>query len=353
MKSVRDIPSKRIWNFLHADTGFRIHMMFSCLLLSAFGICNAVSIWNIGQFVSNVPEINVSVATPQKFHDSLKIVPFVIRGFHDTLDSMAEKVGYNRNDSVSWFESLFGETKLDSLEGELHETRLAPFIENIKWKYFFEKYRRIDMYGVSRVPLVFREYLRLLPLFSCGGKLDRMQPPYIWVSGGMASSKSVVHVDNSNNQHCVLKGSKSFMLIPPYIKVNSPEFGWLVVDGTEEPVPEGFNEAYGEYAALIDTDDIDLDRFPGWKEVPWLRADLNAGDCIYMPAEWFHYVESKPEITVSWHNWFAFPDTWTDECIAEDAGTSISPSQCHYQSDYLTNSTPKIWHPNITSKCDL
>ena len=161
-----------------------------------------------------------------------------------------------------------------------------------------------------------------------------MASPHVWVSGGSSASKSVIHMDAYLNQHCVLKGRKRFMLIPP-MRIDTPEFGWVEADNPYVPKPKGFEDAYGAFFGHIDPDDVDLESFPKWKQVPWFYAELNPGDCIYMPYEWFHYVESDPEITVTWHHWFNLEPQWRESDVCENGGKGkrFSTDSCAFSAD--------------------
>ena len=344
---------EKIWNFFACSLIVILGIEMTAILLAvlSLGFATGKSIWEVGREIGSLPSLDLASTSPIEFYKMLFHKAFVVRKFHDTLDMMAEGEEYV-GDSVSWFESLMNDDRIDSIEGELWETRLAPVMHKAKWKYFIEKYKDMDIYAVTRAPKGLRPFLKLMPIFSCGGQLRHMAPPNVWVSGGIRSSKSVVHSDSQFNQHCVLKGSKSFLLIPPFIDIQTPEYGWVVIDGENGP-PEGLADAYGEYAE-IDPDNIDLDKHPGWRDVPWFRADLEAGDCIYMPLNWYHYVESKPELTITWHNWFDLPPTWvdTDTCFGKNKteGVTVPTSQCIYDEDYEPVHLTLI---NSTSQCDI
>ena len=36
-------------------------------------------------------------------------------------------------------------------------------------------------------------------------------------------------------------------------------------------------------------------RYPGLRHVPWVRADVRAGECLYVPVNWFHQVASDED----------------------------------------------------------
>lgn len=328
----------------------------STLLLGLVPAVGSLRIWEVGHFRGFVPEQYASDITPKRFFETYQFLPFVVRGFHRTLDELAIGDDFD-GDSLDWLSGQIGEqARMTTLEGALQETRLDPVIHKLKFKYFFEKFKHMDIYAVSQVPVGIRKHFQLLPFFSCGGNSYRLQAPMMWISGGLKSSKSVVHADSSHNQHCVLKGSKKFMLIPPTIPVDTEEYGWLNVENPDGTMKEGYEDAYGDYAAKIDYDNIDLDAFPKWKDVPWLLAELHAGDCLYMPIEWFHYVESSPEPSVTWHQWFHTSEAWVDQptCQSPDApGRVLFTDKCVFQNDDQKFTKRSFWdnYPDRTSIC--
>ena len=320
-------------------------MMISVILLTACVFCGTigVSIWEVGDFRGRVPELNASLITPRTFFDVQHKLPFVARKYHKSLDEIASASGFT-GDSLDWLAKTIGETaRISSLEGELQETRLAPVIHNIKWKYFFEKFRDLDIYAVTEAPQAVREHLRLFPFFSCGGNSYKLQAPYMWVSGGLKESRSVIHADSHHNQHCVLKGTKRFMIIPSSVPVDTEAYGWLYTQREDGTPVEGFEDSYGDYAANIDVSNVDLNRYPAWKTIPWYLAELHAGDCLYMPIEWYHYVESEAEPTVTWHIWFHLMAQWVDDCPAEAQPEPLSLDQCVFKKP--KNVTQHQWGP--------
>ena len=290
------------------------------------------SIWEVGKQVGTVRELRGIDLNPGDFYHSLHKEPFIVRSYQPTLDAIAENMGLE-SDSLAWLEAEIGErARINVLEGELQETRLAPVLHYVKWKYFFEKFREIDIYAVTQAPPNIRRYLHLFPLFNSASTSYRMLPPHVWASGGLKASKSAVHADAHHNQHCVLKGSKRFMLISPEENLSSAEFGWVFVEKPDGSRESGFEDAYGEYAGKLNVSAVDLEAFPGWADVPWYLAELNEGDCLYMPKNWYHYVESEPQPTVSWHVWFHLTDEWMEESFLLP-NVKLSPDRCFFKED--------------------
>jgi hypothetical protein len=152
------------------------------------------------------------------------------------------------------------------------------------------------------------------------------------------------------------------MLIPSGLRIETSEFGWFdsTTQSKEDLISHGFEDAYGAYFAFIDPENMDLEKFPKWESVPWFYAELNEGDCIYIPLRWYHYVESDPEITITWHNWFNLANEWRpeDECYRTDDGIEMgkrfSTSECLYSKDkHGYRGNPTLWgaQTKFSSRC--
>ena len=323
-------------------------MILKCAIFLTIAQIRSAPIWEIGKALGGVPEVDINTLDPREFFDTYKRVPFVFRAYQRTLRQLSTDAGFS--EPLEWLRSIIANDDLvDSVEGELRETRLAPTIHKVKWKYFLEKFMQIDMYAVTQAPSALRKYLKLMPAMSCGGIHDNMVAPHLWVSGGVEASKSVIHMDSYVNQHCVLQGRKRFMLIPANVPITTPEYGWV---DTEVETLDGFEDAYGAFFGMIDTDNVDLKKFPKWNDVPWFKAELNAGDCIYMPYGWFHYVESDPQITVSWHQWFNIPNEWREDDYCEE-NLSYTTDQCLYANDKHRKNRQRIDWSSYTDRTSL
>ena len=45
----------------------------------------------------------------------------------------------------------------------------------------------------------------------------------------------------------------------------------------------------------VDVDAVDLDKYPGFSEVPWWEAEMEAGDCLHIPIFWHQQVTSTAD----------------------------------------------------------
>lgn len=120
--------------------------------------------------------------------------------------------------------------------------------------------------------------------------VSREVPPNIWIGNRVKIS---CHFDTSKNIACNVAGRRRFTLFPP------EEIGSLYV-GPIDLTPAG------QPISLVDVNHPDFERFPRFKTA--LRsarvADLEPGDAIYMPAMWWHHVESLDDVNVLINYWW-------------------------------------------------
>ena len=69
------------------------------------------------------------------------------------------------------------------------------------------------------------------------------------------------------------------------------DMGWVNADNLSEDDP--LANTYGAFAGRIDVDRVDLNKYPGWSQVDYYHAEMEAGDCLFLPAFWLHQVRSE------------------------------------------------------------
>merc|ERR1712061_848882 len=79
---------------------------------------------------------------------------------------------------------------------------------------------------------------------------------------------------------------------------------------------------YGGYFA-VDVDKMDLVRYPGWSDIDWYYADLEPGDCMYIPFQWYHQVTAAPMRSINVHMWFGMPDDLDDKGCDNSANANL------------------------------
>lgn len=154
----------------------------------------------------------------------------------------------------------------------------------MKFVEFLDRSRKDSLYIVDSLPLQLYADLYLPTCLSCGTLAKSIIDISLWVSSG--GTKSVLHTDALENIHCVLSGSKTFLLSD---KTHSEK---IIFDHPED----GYSS--------LNVDEVDLCQYPEINAVPWYNVSLNEGDCLYIPYMWFHQVNSKPLRSVGINFWF-------------------------------------------------
>ncbi len=158
-----------------------------------------------------------------------------------------------------------------------------------------QKYNNSDIYMVSDPsPGMYNEWQ--LPRFLlCGGFTDHLAMILLWFSSG--GTKSVVHTDTIENLHCLISGTKKFVMI-------KPQFAALI--GPEHK-KKGFYD--------IDVDSVNMTTYPNLAKIPWHLAVLSPGDCLYLPFMWIHHVRQLTSSYITsfiayFYRWILKAGTW-------------------------------------------
>jgi len=223
-----------------------------------------------------------------------------------------------------------GKEKVAGVEYDLKETRAGGQAEHIKnLGQFLKEYNKSDIYMVSSpISAKMQADVSYPEFMSCGGYLNYLDANTLWV--GRGSSKSVVHYDDQDNLNCMVAGRKRFMIYHPKWKKqfeahpNSPKngFGWVDTDLDKKV------KGYGAFMKL-DVDSIDLTKTPRWSEVDWWYADLEPGDCLYLPFQWYHQVTAHAGRTINVHTWYWRPKKF-DKKSCETARNNGELPKYHY-----------------------
>jgi lysine-specific demethylase 8 len=106
----------------------------------------------------------------------------------------------------------------------------------------------------------------------------------MWIGSG--GNNSYLHFDPRYNIMGVLRGLKRFVLVDPkYTRNVYPIFS---------PDPLG---------SALDVTRLDFDRFPRARNLQYLEGDVRAGDAIYLPPAWWHFVRSE-ELNLAVNCWW-------------------------------------------------
>jgi hypothetical protein len=120
--------------------------------------------------------------------------------------------------------------------------------------------------------------------------VDASVAPRIWFGNAVVTP---AHFDESHNVACVVAGRRRFTLFPPE-QIANLYIGPLGFAPTGTPI------------SLVDFRQPDFARFPLFRQAlenAWV-ADLEPGDAIFIPALWWHHVESLDKVNALVNYWW-------------------------------------------------
>jgi hypothetical protein len=123
-------------------------------------------------------------------------------------------------------------------------------------------------------------------------KLDKTQ---IWMGAG--NQITPLHNDLQENIFCQIMGTRHITLYDPL------QSHFLYLDSD--------NRAY----AQVDPDHPNLEMFPLFKHATPIQVQLSAGDCIYIPGMWYHYIKSGQGSNIAINWWYTSTSDVTDFVI--------------------------------------
>jgi|CXWL01.1.fsa_nt_gi hypothetical protein len=134
---------------------------------------------------------------------------------------------------------------------------------------------------------------KCLPGFGAQHRLSILSPsvvPRMWIGNAV---KVATHSDELENVACVVAGRRRFTLFPP------EQLGNLYM-GPFELTPAGTP------ISMVHVTRPDLERYPRFADALDAAsfAELEAGDAIYIPYQWYHHVESLDPVSILVNYWW-------------------------------------------------
>ena len=132
-----------------------------------------------------------------------------------------------------------------------------------------------------------------LPGFEAANPMPLMAPdlhPRLWFGNAFLTP---AHIDELDNLACVVGGRRRFTLFPP------EQVGNLYIG------PLDFTPA-GAPVSLVSLKSPDFERFPRFRDALAAAqvAELEPGDALFIPAVWWHHVESFDAVNVLVNYWW-------------------------------------------------
>ena len=135
-----------------------------------------------------------------------------------------------------------------------------------------------------------------LPSFEAAHPMPLLDPdvhPRLWMGNAFLTP---AHIDELDNLACVVAGRRRFTLFPP------EQVGNLYIG------PLDFTPA-GAPVSLVSLKEPDFERFPRFRQAldAAVVADLEPGDALFIPAVWWHHVESFDLVNILVNYWWQQP----------------------------------------------
>lgn len=177
-------------------------------------------------------------------------------------------------------------------ETQLEEKDVKKYLEKVRDKGMEESEDKTYLTAYQ----IFADFPELLDDvdFSYLNKVTADDVPAVWI--GPKGTITGLHADDHNNMLAQIVGRKLMI-------VASPKFKNQVYPSSK------FD--YGAMLSQVDINNYDEDKFPEFRDIEFLRVDLEPGDVLFNPKDWWHYVKSS-EASIS-TNTFAY--TWKDLLI--------------------------------------
>lgn len=134
---------------------------------------------------------------------------------------------------------------------------------------------------------------KILPAFTALHPLSILPPtvvPRMWIGNAV---RVATHSDELENVACVVAGRRRFTLFPP------EQVGNLYM-GPFELTPAGTP------ISMVHVTKPDFERYPRFADAleAAVYAELEPGDAIYIPYQWYHHVESLDPVNILVNYWW-------------------------------------------------
>lgn len=195
-----------------------------------------------------------------------------------TFDAMIAPVSVNGR--------LFYKEDFSGFNFNCEEGRLSDALEIL---YAFSKVSPCPGFYIGSKQVT--EYLPGLERETLVDFLPSDIPPTIWIGNAVTVA---THNDNSQNIACVAVGRRRFTLFPPDQEPN-------LYLGPRDMTPAG------RPISLVDMNAPDFSRFPLFENALAQAqvVELEPGDALYIPTNWWHHVQALEPINVLVNFWWA------------------------------------------------
>ena len=336
-------------------------LLLGSVLLHAPGCDCGVVLGEHAHAVEGPAEFLDGDLTPQRFYDEhvRAMSPVVIRG------------GVSRDDGFHKWTDEYLVTNYGNLTVKIEKKNEQDGLDGMKSRaplaeYFQEMQQRA--YVVSQLPTPMAHEASVLSCMACGPVAKKFVEANLWISNG--ETRSIIHKDSNNQmvsfplsrflgapallltppplpypytQNCLYNGTKQWLLFDPqYIR------GIPMVRESEEDDPNWATSGFTK----IKAHDVDLQTYPKFEKVPFQRALLNAGDCIYVPGGYLHQVYSVGERNIQVSMLFSGPHIGTAVPRAATGGAAAIAREVAKRATYADFGTKLRRHLVVPCPAD-
>jgi len=131
---------------------------------------------------------------------------------------------------------------------------------------------------------------------SFGSEAFGSQPDAVNFWMGDERAVTSMHKDNYENLYCVIRGAKTFTLIPPTDRPFVPYCTYPVARWQQNSTTNQFEiiDEEGEVPWVdIDPTHPNLDKYPEFTNAKSITVQVNQGELLYLPSLWFHHVKQS------------------------------------------------------------
>nr|CAB3257799.1 jmjC domain-containing protein 7 [Phallusia mammillata] len=225
-----------------------------------------------------------------------------------------------------YLKKTYGKWRIQAEEGKKENRSLG--VQDMSYRKFLSVYAKSDIYLVQDVlpPNPMTKEVFLPKCLLCGGYTDVISTAVMWFSSG--GTKSVLHNDQFENINCLYDGSKELYMV-------DKKFADLVPIDVMD----------GGYSS-VDVEKVDMYKYPTLGDLEWHLGKMEAGDCLYIPLNWYHHVNSSQTrnlaINIWWNRMYDLPKR--EECAKQEADLPSYDALINYKiADPIEQSRPILF----------
>ncbi|XP_065186743.1 uncharacterized protein LOC135817477 [Sycon ciliatum] len=250
-------------------------------------------------------EVLPYMISPEDFYES-----YVVRHKPVVIKNAAKHWRATKLWTDEYLKKTFGDLKVHM---ETRDDDKWHIPESRKLGKFLDVYKEANLYLVDELPPAMRKDVTMPLCLRCDEIAKRFFVSYFWMSSGGTASK--LHIDTDENLLSVIHGSKDVVLI-------SPKYS---------------RDVYADEARMLGVSEVnvsavDFKKYPRIANVRYITAHLKAGDALYLPQMWWHYVYSgvgRQQAIAMW--WKSIP--YQKGFAVKSASTSRERTEAERQAD--------------------